>query len=651
MPEGEKEISTSNEKTQQEAVPAVEIPTQSESALSPEEVQKRSKEFEQTKREGEERDRAKLSEIMAELGEHFRKEQAREFVTKELPETEERIEQKMDPECQVCVVIPAYGERDYILRPLGSLAEQQDVDPRQFEVIFVINNQSDVRDVKENDKNYKRRIEKQKQRAEENQETLRLFEAIMSGSNERIRPEEQEIVDLIRKSGIRFYAIDKASHGKGFPADEANVGGARHRGVCEAVERFLEIDRNGIVAQTDADTRLSPGYIRSLIDVFEKNPDVVGVCGDSHSDTIEGKSLPPESAVLRKTKWMYGIVARGIIEKIQTVQTGEKPKTQVEFAGANMASRAYEAALAGAVPKSAEGGMAIGGEDTQFGRNLAEIGKTIRAPEVLTYPLERESERTSTGQGRIIFEAKEKFGTVEKMGVDDLEKIAFENGIENNVVGLLRSGNISFDAMRQMFSFKGEQLLDNNQIEEMVSLLSGFRDIEEMKKNKQIRKIARIMEDNLSNVSPKIPVQEALSDLKRRFMENPDLAVQYETAVTRFEGKLDVEDKKAKFGEKIIDAVFEEGLTKELSPEKLREIIERNGSDSGFSAEEVSSLIQDTETLEMFCRAIAGSRDKSQALTNFKRFFSISLLPSVDAALRSNYISLSAMKDILEREK
>ena len=47
-----------------------------------------------------------------------KKEQVKSFLKVELPETEERIEEKMDPECQVCVVIPCCGERDYILRSL-----------------------------------------------------------------------------------------------------------------------------------------------------------------------------------------------------------------------------------------------------------------------------------------------------------------------------------------------------------------------------------------------------------------------------------------------------------------------------------------------------------------------------------------------------
>ncbi len=51
------------------------------------------------------------------------------YLSENLPSSEERIEESMHPDCEVCVVIPCYAEREYILRPLLSLTRQKGVGP------------------------------------------------------------------------------------------------------------------------------------------------------------------------------------------------------------------------------------------------------------------------------------------------------------------------------------------------------------------------------------------------------------------------------------------------------------------------------------------------------------------------------------------
>ena len=63
----------------------------------------------------------------------------------------------------------------------------------------------------------------------------------------QLSDEEKDVVERIRSSGIKIFAVDKASEGKTLPDKEANVGGARNRGVAEAVARFYEQKKsNGI---------------------------------------------------------------------------------------------------------------------------------------------------------------------------------------------------------------------------------------------------------------------------------------------------------------------------------------------------------------------------------------------------------------------
>ena len=326
------------------------------------------------------------------------RERINHYIDESFPETEERIAEQMRPECEVSIVIPAFNERDYILRCLESLANQEGVGPNQFEAIFVINNPSEdpPRDTAHNEKlkNYKRRLEEYHQSIDNNQEALKVLRNIQSGNIEDLDPEEKKIAEKVKESGIHFYVIDKASSGNELPLEYANVGGARNRGTAEAVSRFLSIQENGIIAHTDGDTRVRSDYVEKLIKVFSENPDVIGVAGNLRLEVLEGKeALPSEYIIQEDMRWACRHVIKDLIARKMAADKGEEPKQGIEFFGPNMAGRAFDTALVNGLRKSA------GGEDTDFGKRLALRGKTINAPDIMTFPANRKSAKTSTGQG------------------------------------------------------------------------------------------------------------------------------------------------------------------------------------------------------------------------------------------------------------
>ncbi|MBI4092690.1 MAG: hypothetical protein HY420_02075 [Candidatus Kerfeldbacteria bacterium] len=358
-----------------------------------------------------ERDRTEFFSKIAEEAEL--KGSVKKYIDLYLPPSEDRIPEKMSDSCQVALVIPAYGERKYILRPLGSLAEQVGTSPDEFEVIIVINNppSAPIKLENEHDAIYKARLQHYETALADNQETLNLLSGIKTLSEEEISAglstTEIEEIHRIKESGLIFHVIDKASEGKTLSSEQANVGGARNRGVAEAVARFAEIDRNGIIAQSDADIRFEPDYVASLIKQYQNHPDIIGFRGavelesevdsgtisESTKETTRMKRL--YKRLLNRYKDIQGIGYQGKINQAQD-DSGESIPV---FWGSNMSSRAFEAAKVGGVP------MMGAGEDPAFGKRLAAIGKIGYAPDIRVAQLSRVSARAEGGHGIGILKA------------------------------------------------------------------------------------------------------------------------------------------------------------------------------------------------------------------------------------------------------
>ncbi|GAG59283.1 unnamed protein product [marine sediment metagenome] len=98
------------------------------------------------------------------------------YLIENLPDSEERLVGPMDPNCEVSVVIPVYGERDFFFRPLESLTEQKGMKADQFEAIFVVNNPGTepVREAEETEDDYQRKVEHFHKAVLENQETINI---------------------------------------------------------------------------------------------------------------------------------------------------------------------------------------------------------------------------------------------------------------------------------------------------------------------------------------------------------------------------------------------------------------------------------------------------------------------------------------------
>lgn len=334
------------------------------------------------------------------------KETAREYVEKHLPQTEERIGIPMDPACVLSLVIPAYGEREHVFRLLASLAEQRGTSPEEFEAIVVVNNPTHAPTRLENEPEtvYRSRCEHFLRARQDNQETLSILAHITTGAaSSDLSDDEREAIDLLKEHGVKVHIVDKASDGKTLPEEVANVGGARNRGTAEAIERFLEIDRNGIVAHTDADTRLDPDYLRNLIDAYTRRPDAIGVTGEVIMEH-DKDALDDELFRLKHLQRLYKKLILAYHHALfhQRSRPHESFEMQAKTVGPSMSARAYQTALADGIPTVGKG------EDTRFGERLSSCGKVIFEPSAVVYPLLRVSSRAEGGSGIGVIKLREK---------------------------------------------------------------------------------------------------------------------------------------------------------------------------------------------------------------------------------------------------
>ena len=302
-------------------------------------------------------ERAKRTEGMSDL------ERAELFWNERL-NGETRIEKPQDPACEYAIVVPVYNERpDRILAQIDSLRQQHAIDPSMFEVIYVVNNSPDDGSARS---------------AEVIQANKEVIEAL------------QGVTDL------NVFVIDKSTPGN--EIERCNVGKARNRGVAEASRRFYENSKDGILIQTDADTRFEdPEYFQKLKGIMRRNPDAIGVAGGLVFEFDPDTTDPEKMAELRAKLDRFILIQKW--QKLMEFLSGSRRSSlhkDNQFSGANMISRSYESAIIG--------GLIDGnsGEDPQFGKDLEEYGSDKGKPvigsrdELLVVTALRESDRTNS---------------------------------------------------------------------------------------------------------------------------------------------------------------------------------------------------------------------------------------------------------------
>ena len=135
--------------------------------------------------------------------------------------------------CEVCVIVPVRDEAENITATLTALTNQIDItgkpfDKRRYEIIVLANNCSD-------------------------------------NSAEIVRHFARTHPDLV------LHLVEMT-----IESDRAHIGWVRKLLMDEACRRFRAMRRNGIIASTDGDTKVSASWIAAIKDEIDRGADAVG---------------------------------------------------------------------------------------------------------------------------------------------------------------------------------------------------------------------------------------------------------------------------------------------------------------------------------------------------------------------------------------
>jgi len=248
------------------------------------------------------------------------------------------------------VIIPSYGEYDYLPKTLLSLEKNNPELLKDTLVIVVVNHAKDADKLIKSD----------------NEKTLQFLST----------------TKYLFSLGI----VDAATSGLELPSEQAGVGLARKIGMDLSLPYL--IDKRSLLFSTDADTTVESNYIETVVGYFNENQVGATVVGFQHS-IIKNTAL--ENSIREYEKFLI-TTARKIKE------------TGSPYGYVSMGST---------IVCTAEAYMAVGGmnrkkatEDFYFLQELAKYCGVHIIPDVLVYPSPRPMRRVYLGTGFRMIQAQ-----------------------------------------------------------------------------------------------------------------------------------------------------------------------------------------------------------------------------------------------------
>jgi len=562
--------------------------------------------------------------------ESSKKQVVEKFISESLPASEVRIAEPMNTNCEVSVVIPAYGERRYILTVLKSLAEQNGVSPSLYETIVIVNNP----EVEPQRLNY--------EAIESNQETLKLINFINGADIEiNLSEDELEKVNLIKQTGVKIFAIDKASQGKAMPAHKANAGGARNRGVAEAVERFFKNNKNGIIAQGDADNCFDENYIKNLIEVFKTRPNLIGVAGelDFERDELEQKKSQKVN-MYEEIEYLYHKLYDFAYEQKQKT-VGENSE-RVHFSGANMASKAFETAAVGGVPNQ------TGGEDTAFGMLLSEIGEIDKAETVKATTAYRYSPRTDAragmGQEKLRFSYAVQSG--EKIKIKSEENLKSIIELSYRLNRSIIEKRTSKEELKKALTVNDVQLLADENVEILSEKIKNIGNVTILMFNSETRDLYEEIIKKIDEMFPEKLLDEEVLKLIENFCKQEKNREKFDASFYHLANQenADIEEKNNKVYQ-LVKFLSKHNML-DVKDNKLFNELELNREGMGLSDEDIDFLKNNPEIIERTMEYIKNSKSPEIAMEEIKKGLNdeLGLLKVEDDPVLKELISLRAIK-------
>jgi glycosyltransferase involved in cell wall biosynthesis len=568
-----------------------------------------------------------------------------QYLAAHLPAPGEPIPDPMHPGCQLVFVIPAYGERDCILRPLESLAGQQDVDFDCFEVIVVVNNPGREPGKSEHGRDdfYEEKVKLYREAVRKNRETLDLIEYIR-GQRERdgvnLKEDEEGIVEKLRTSPMRLYAIDKASPGKTLPAGHSTAGGARNRGIAEAVARFYkQVGRNGIIAHVDADTRVAPHYARTVIDMFEQRPDLTGIAGGI---AVEYGDEPGDLLPIALRAYDGEQIYEKLLKALFAQNKRQKYKMPMRIAGANTAARAFETAIAGGAPTQiAENDN----YDVAFFRRMTAIGSVEDVPGLVNAALIRYSPRCPHGFGLKLMKYMKSLKQNASITVRSLENEFIFEDLNREINRLITGRQLTQFNLKRILTFDNQSILTGGQLDLFCQKLREVKDFRELRFDPDLSAVFREIHRAIEVKAPAIELGPGITDLIYILcVNNEELEEKYISVKKQ-------RIQRIREWQKIIQRVLEIFYERRPSPfanDMLLSYVNTAASELGLTENDTAELVNNSFAVDKLTQLIRASNSQEEALAAIRIQFRDHVeLPGEDS-LEYKFIELSAMEEAFD---
>ena len=241
------------------------------------------------------------------------------------------------------VIIPSYGESDYLPQTLSSLGKN-DAEILQDTLVIVVVNHSE-----NTDKFFKN----------DNEKSLQF---LSTG-------------EYLFTLGI----VDAATPKLELPSKHAGVGLARKIGMDLALP-YLK-DKRSLLYSTDADTIVNSHYLKSVIDYFNQNDADAAVVGFCHLD--------PENATIENAIKEY---EQFLISTANNINRAGSPYGYVSMGSTMVCTSEAYLAVGGMSRKKTT-------EDFYFLQELAKFCGVHSIPDILVYPSPRPISRVYLGTG------------------------------------------------------------------------------------------------------------------------------------------------------------------------------------------------------------------------------------------------------------
>lgn len=265
---------------------------------------------------------------------------------------EKQLDSPVSNDLGLIVVIPCFNEVA-LVRSLQALSDCDLVNDIGLEVISVVNHSENA------------------------------FEAIKIQNNQTFE-EAQQYAKLNSSDKIKFHTIKAFD----LPKKHAGVGLARKIGMDEALRRFAEVNRDGIVVCFDADSQCDTNYFTEITKHFKKNPKTPG-CSIHFEHPIKGDEFEED-------------VYQAIVQYELHLRYY---KNALKFAGFPFAYHTIGSSMAvRASAYAKQGGMnkRKAGEDFYFLNKIMALGNFSELSVTKVIPSPRISDRVPFGTGKAV---------------------------------------------------------------------------------------------------------------------------------------------------------------------------------------------------------------------------------------------------------